>query len=192
MANKLHIIHDLNEPLLQRPSVVTVGSFDGVHRGHQALLTRLRVIAEQEALQRVVVTFEPHPRLVLAPEADFQLLTPTDEKAAWLAHYGVEVLVVLPFDRAFAALSGEQFATTILRDRLHARVLVAGYNHRFGHDRMAAEQLQIEGLRVERVERTEVEGLHVSSSEIRRAIAANEIHLAEKLLGHPIQQIENR
>lgn len=187
MPTTMQLFHAPHLTDLTAPTIVTVGSFDGVHRGHQHLLQRLVGTARREGLQSVVLTFAPHPRIVLGRGEGLQQLTTEAEKAAWLGHYGVDAMVVWPFTRDFAALSGEEFVRDILQAQLHARVLVAGYNHHFGHDRLAAASLQVEQLRVELVDRYDVEGRHVSSTEIRRHLAAGEWAQAEELLGHPIQ-----
>lgn len=168
---------------LEEPTAVTVGSFDGVHRGHQALLARLNEVAAAEGLKRVVVTFTPHPRIALGRDEGLKLLTSDEEKAARLAAAGVDYLVVLPFDRHYAQQCGEAFAREFLMEKLQARVLVAGYNHRFGHDRLAATSLRIEGLRIERVEAVEWQGYKVSSTQIRNLLAEGRIELATELMG---------
>ena len=174
----------------EQPTVVTVGSFDGVHLGHQALLKRLNEVAERDGLRRVVVTFDPHPRIALERSEGLQLLTSDEEKAALLAAYGVDTLVILPFNQATAAQSGEAFARDFLIGKLNARVLVAGYNHRFGHDRLSAHELQIATLAVSEVEACEIEGERVSSTLIRERIAAGDHQSAERLLGHPIELLQ--
>ena len=169
-----------------RPAVVTVGSFDGVHRGHRALLDRLVREARRHGGTSVAVTFEPHPRIALGRADGLLLLTDTAEKAELLAACGVDHLVVLPFDRTLASLPGAVFVDEYLCRRLRAAVLVAGYDHRFGHDRIAAETLASERLRIVGVGPCEVGGRAVSSTAIRRAIEAGRLQEAEELLGHPI------
>lgn len=168
---------------LEEPTVVTVGSFDGVHRGHRALLQRLTTIARSEGLRSVVVTFDPHPRIALGRAEGLQLLTTSAEKEALLADAGVDYLVVLPFDRHYAQQCGEAFAREFLMGKLQARVLVAGYNHRFGHDRIEAASLRIDGLRIERVEAVEWQGYKVSSTVIRNLLAEGKTEEAKELLG---------
>lgn len=165
-------------------SVVTVGSFDGVHRGHQALLRCVVEEADRAGSAAVVVSFENHPRIALGHNKELHLLTSLEQKASLLEQFGVDYLVLLRFDEALSRLSGEEFVATILVDKLHAKTLVAGYNHRFGHDHREAATLHFEGLRVVRVEREEVDGAKVSSSEIRRLLAEGRTMEAEKLLGH--------
>lgn len=186
----MQLIHGARIPDLERPTVVTVGSFDGVHRGHQALLQAAREEADRIGGAVVVVTFEPHPRIALGRGEGLMLLTELEEKSQWLAHYGVDYLVVLPFDRAFAAQSGAEFAYSILVEQLGAKVLIAGYNHRFGCDRMSASELRIEGLEVRRVEKCVVEGVDVSSSAIRERILAGQVAEAEQLLGHTLNRFK--
>ena len=187
MVSPMQLIRNLSDYPVDCPSVVTVGSFDGVHRGHRLLIDRLTSVAHREGLQCVVVTFDPHPRVALGRSEGLVELTDVAEKSYWLTHYGVDRVVVLPFDGALASLSGEAFARTVLCQQLQAKVLVAGFNHRFGHDRREATSLSLPELRVERVERCEVEGAVVSSTLIRRAIADGDFAFAEQLLGHPIK-----
>lgn len=170
-----------------RPTVVTVGSFDGVHRGHRALVERLVSEARRTGSEAVVVTFEPHPRLALGRSEGMLLLTDTAEKAELLEALGVDRLVVWPFDRAFAALPGAVFVREYLQRRLGAGTLVAGYNHRFGHDRIAAADFASEGLRIVQVGPCTVDGAAVSSTAIRQLLEAGRPAEAERLLGHPIR-----
>lgn len=170
-------------PSLEEPTVVTVGSFDGVHRGHRALLQRLTTIARSEGLRSVVVTFDPHPRIALGRAEGLQLLTTSAEKEALLAAAGVDYLVTVPFDQHFAQQRGEAFAREFLMGKLQARVLVAGYNHRFGHDRIEAASLRIDGLRIECVEAVEWQGYKVSSTVIRNLLAEGKTEEAKELLG---------
>lgn len=174
-----------NLPTFRHP-VVTVGSYDGVHRGHRGLIDRL--VAEAQAIggESIVVTFEPHPRIALGKAEGLQLLTTLDEKAALLEALGVDNLVIAPFDRQFAALSGAAFADEYLCKKLGAEVLIAGYNHRFGHDRTDGTTLNNSRLRVIRVEACEIEGIRVSSTIIRQLLEAGDTATAERLAGHPL------
>ncbi len=166
-------------------TAVTVGSFDGVHRGHRALLDRLVDEARRIGGESIVVTFDPHPRIALGRGEGLQLLATPEEKTAWLEQAGVDVLVVVPFDRAFSRLTGAEFADWLV-GRLGARTLVAGYDHRFGHDRCDCETAAAGKLRVVRVAACEIDGVRVSSSAIRRLLAAGRVAEAEKLAGHPL------
>lgn len=181
----MRIYHGIEALPRFRHAVVTVGSFDGVHRGHQAMVARLVEEARRLGGESVVVTFDPHPRVALGRAEGMRLLTTPEEKARLLERMGVDNLVVLPFDRAFSALSGEEFARRYLVDAFGAEVLVAGYDHRFGHDRMHGEQLERLGLlRVVTVGEELAEGRHVSSTAVRRLLDEGRTREAEELLGH--------
>lgn len=127
-------------PRFVRP-VVTVGSYDGVHLGHRALIDRLTAEARAVGGESVVLTFDPHPRITLGRGEGLRLLTTLDEKVALLRGLGVDNVIVIPFDRTFSALSGEEFARRYLIGKVGAATLVAGYDHRFGHDRIDCDRL---------------------------------------------------
>lgn len=169
-----------------RHAVVTVGSFDGVHLGHRALLDRLTAEARARNGESIVLTFDPHPRVTLGRSEGLHLLTSLDEKIELLGRAGVDNVIVIPFDKAFSALSGREFAERYLLGRIGAEVLVAGYDHRFGHDRITSDQLEALGLRVVRVDERQVAGAHVSSTTIRRLVEEGNLAEAERLLGHPL------
>ena len=168
-----------------RTPAVTVGSYDGVHLGHRALVKRLVAEARAGEGESIVVTFEPHPRIALGRAEGLRLLTTLDEKAALLEAAGVDNLVVIPFDRAFAALSGAEFVERCLVGRLGARTLVAGFNHRFGHDGCDCLSLPPGLIRDERVDACYVDGRRVSSTLIRTLLDEGRLAEAERLLGHP-------
>lgn len=172
-------------PSFTRP-VVTVGSFDGVHLGHKALLDALVAEARATGGESVVLTFEPHPRITLGRGAGLQLLTTFEQKTELLARLGIDNIVVIPFDGAFSSLRGVEFVDTYLIGRIGARTLVAGYDHRFGHDRADCEALT-DRLRVVTIDECNVGGEHVSSTVIRQLIEQGKTAEAERLLGHPLQ-----
>ena len=175
-------------PHFVRPAV-TVGSFDGVHRGHRALIGRLVAEARAVGGESVVLTFEPHPRITLGRAEGLRLLTTLDEKIALLADLGVDNVIVIPFDRAFSALSGREFVERCLIGRVGAETLVAGYNHRFGHDGVACDAPEVASrLRVVRVGPCTVDGMRVSSTAIRRLLDAGDRATAERLAGHPLPE----
>ncbi len=169
-----------------RHPAVTVGSFDGVHRGHRALVERLVAEARLLGGESLVLTFEPHPRITLGRAEGLQLLTTLDEKAALLEASGVDALIVIPFDRTFSTLSGADFVERILLGKLGAETLVAGFNHRFGHDCCDCESAVAGRMKIVRVAACEVDGQRVSSTLIRKLLAAGSRIEAERLAGHPL------
>lgn len=116
-------------------SVVTVGSFDGLHIGHQALLDYLKVLTQECGGQSVVITFSPHPRKILHNEAVLWTLSTLKEKKYLLDSYGIDSLVVIPFNEEFSRLSSQDFITNYLVDKLNMKRMVVGYNHHFGHNK---------------------------------------------------------
>lgn len=169
-------------------SVVTVGSFDGVHRGHRAVLGEISRRATAARTQSIVVTFEPHPLQVVNPHAAPPLLTPGEERVEALATTPVDRVVILRFDHALAALSPEAFVRQVLLARLGMTALVIGHDHGFGRGRSGDEAtlraLGAEhGFPVDVVEAVDVGSGHVSSSRIRRAVAGGDLEGAAVLLG---------
>ena len=172
-------------------SVVSVGNFDGVHRGHEALVGRVVAWARQLAATAVVVTFDPHPAAVLAPDRVPPLLTTPAERAARLAHLGVAALCTLPFDAALAALSAAEFLDRVVARGLGARGVVAGWDHRFGRDGAAggaelASWGEAHGVGVVAEPPVLDGGEPVSSSRIRGALLAGEVGRAARWLGRPL------
>lgn len=164
--------------------VVTVGSYDGVHRGHRALIERLVAEARAAGGESIVLTFDPHPRVTLGRGEGLRLLTTLDEKIALLGELGVDNVIVIPFDRAFSALTGAEFVDSYLIGRVGAETLVAGYNHRFGHDRLDCDTLAASGrLRIVKVEPCTVDGQRVSSTLIRRLLEEGKTAEAARLRG---------
>ena len=172
-------------------TVVTVGTFDGVHRGHQDVLARLVAQAARERRPALAVTFDTHPLEVVRPASAPPLLTVADEKIEVVAETGVDYLGMLPFTAALAAYSAERFVDEILRDRFRMRSLLIGYDHGFGRGRTGdVEVLRTLGARrgfdVEVVPAVALGGGGaVSSTAIRRAVAAGDLAAAEDGLGRP-------
>lgn len=180
------------EPYLPgtRRTTLTVGTFDGIHRGHQAVLAEIVRRARAAGRASVLVTFEPHPLMVVAPERAPCLLTTMSEKRLLWPLFGLDYVHVLPFTENFRRLSPEAFVRSILIERLRVGELVIGYDHGFGKDRKGdVETLRRlgaeEGFTVDVVGAVEVGESAVSSSRIRRAVAAGEFDAAAKALGRP-------
>ena len=186
----MKIYHGLDDFSLLPFAVVTSGTFDGVHIGHQQILTRLKEIAAPNRGESVVITFWPHPRLVLHPEEnDLKLLNTFEEKAELLKEHGVQHLIRIPFTKEFSQQSSEQFIKNILVDTIGTKKLVIGYDHRFGKNREGSfEQLIVNGptygFEVEEITRQEVDHIAVSSTKIRTALEQGDVATAYSLLGH--------
>lgn len=174
-------------PRIVRP-VVAVGSFDGIHRGHRALLETLRREAAAEAGESVVLTFEPHPRITLGRSEGLRLLNTLAEKRYLLERCGIDRLLVVAFDEAFSRLSPREFVQDCLIGKLGAAALIVGYDHRFGRGNEGDHAFfgrQHFPLRVVEVPECDVDASKVSSTVVRRLIARGELAQAERLLGHP-------
>lgn len=172
-------------------AVVTSGTFDGVHLGHQKILTRLKEFAETNSGETVVITFWPHPRLVLKPDDQtLKLLNTFEEKAGLLKDQGIQHLVRIPFTKEFSQLSSSDFIRNIIVEKIGTRKLVIGYDHHFGKNREGSfEQLKLDGPRygfdVEEIPKQDIDHITVSSSKIRSALEEGDVDSAEHLLGRP-------
>lgn len=172
-------------------AVVTSGTFDGVHIGHQKILRRLAEVAEKIAGETIVITFWPHPRHVLKPDdAGHLLLNTFEEKAELLKEQGVDHLLRIPFTKEFSQLSSQDFISDVLVKKIGTRKLVIGYDHRFGRNREGSfEQLKLNGpaygFDVEEIPRQDVDHVGVSSTRIRNALTAGDIETATHFLGRP-------
>jgi len=170
-------------------TALTVGSFDGVHRGHQAVLTELGQRARAAGLSSIVLSFEPHPLEVVNPSAAPRLLTLTDEKRELLSA-AAERVEFLSFTQALAALDAEQFTREVLVERFKVRQLVVGHDHRFGRGRAGDVELlrrlgARDGFDVTVVEAVRDGGQAISSTQIRTAVAHGDLAAAEQWLGRP-------
>lgn len=169
--------------------VVTVGVFDGVHKGHLEILNRLIASASENHCESAVITFEPHPRLVLGNVSDVRLLQSLDEKIERFREAGIDILLVIPFDTAFSTLTPFDFIKNVLVDKIMISKVILGYDHFFGRDRMGDFTLLEEmgakyDFTVEQVEPIEHCHQVVSSSAIREALLEGNIARANCLLGY--------
>jgi riboflavin kinase / FMN adenylyltransferase len=184
-------IQNTTEFRIERPTIVTIGTFDGVHLGHQKILQRLAELKAETGLTSVVLTFDPHPRKVLFPEqSDLKLLTTVEEKLALLRSHRVDVTVVYPFSKSFAQLDAEKYISDILVKSLKVRYLVIGYDHKFGSGRRGdihtlKEASSRYGYEVEEISARDIDHIAISSSKIRKALEEGNLELAEEYLGHP-------
>lgn len=170
--------------------VVTVGTFDGVHLGHRAILERLRTIARANRGQVVVLTFHPHPRKVLGPAGTrLSMLNTLEERIRLFESLGVDVLVVQEFTSAFSEIGYEAFVRDYLVGGLGMKMLVIGYDHQFGHRRQGGMQALCQlapalGFEVEEIPEQDIDAIAVSSTRIRTALLHAEVELARNLLGY--------
>jgi riboflavin kinase / FMN adenylyltransferase len=182
-------LHGLDAlPLDAEGTLVTVGFFDGVHLGHRAVLERTAEAARERGVPAVAVTFDRHPREVLAPGSEPRLLTTVDRKAGLIEQAGIDVLVVLEFTPAFSRRSADDFIEQVLAGGLHAVHCVMGANFTFGHRAAGTVELLVErgpahGFSAERVDLLELGGRPVSSSSIREALAQGDLEWPRRALG---------
>lgn len=169
-------------------AIVTQGTFDGVHAAHKVILNRLKQIAQQRNGETVVITFDPHPRMVLFPDDHgLKLLHTLNEKIESLAHEGIDHLVIIPFTKEFSRLTSMQFIRDIMVNKIGTKVLVIGYNHRFGKNREGSfehlkEYSGLYGFEVEEIPEQDIDEVSVSSTQIRKALEGGEVTQAAKYL----------
>lgn len=180
--------HNLNT-LPDKQTVITIGTFDGVHIGHQKIITRLINTGNSEGLQSVILTFFPHPRMVLQKDSNIKLINTIDERHDILNNSELNFLVVKKFTQEFSRLSAEDFVKDILVDKLNAKKVIIGYDHRFGRNRNAdINDLkafgETYGFEVEEISAQDIDDVAVSSTKIRTAIMQGDIQKANAYLGY--------
>lgn len=185
----MKIYHNIDDFNKLDYAVVTSGTFDGVHVGHQRILSRLKEIAIKNSGETVVITFWPHPRLVLKPEESvINLLNTFEEKAELLKEQGIQHLIRIPFTKEFSQIPSSNFITEILVNTIGTKKLVIGYDHRFGKNREGSF-LELKangpthGFTVEEIPRQDVDHVGVSSSKIRKALTEGDVDTATHFLG---------
>ena len=183
---KIH--HTLNS-YPKEASAITIGTFDGVHLGHQKIIKRLLSIAEEKGLQSVILTFFPHPRMVLQSAVEIKLLNTIEERQEILSSLGLDHLIIKKFTKDFSKLPADQYVKDILVDKLNAKYIIIGYDHRFGKNRRADISDLIEfgklyDFKVEEISVKDVEEVAVSSTKIRNALNSGDIKTANSFLGY--------
>ncbi|WP_298550248.1 bifunctional riboflavin kinase/FAD synthetase [uncultured Algibacter sp.] len=176
--------------LPDKQTVVTIGTFDGVHIGHQKIIKHMINTGKSEGLQSVILTFFPHPRMVLQKDSNIKLINTIDERHDILAELGLECLVIKKFTHEFSRLSAEDFVKQILVYKLKAKKVIIGYDHRFGRNRNAdINDLKIfgetHGFEVEEISSQDIDDVAVSSTKIRNALIEGDIERANTYLGYP-------
>ncbi|RKS94664.1 riboflavin kinase/FMN adenylyltransferase [Flavobacterium limicola] len=185
----MKIFHSINDFTSTKKTILTLGTFDGVHIGHKKILNKLTQNTENEKYESLVLTFFPHPRMVLQEHSDIKLLNTITEKIDLLEKIGIENLVIHPFDETFSRLTAEEFVSTILVDRFHIQKIIIGHDHRFGRNRTAdiddliafGKQYDFE---VEQISVQEINEISVSSTKIRNALLEGNMALANEYLGY--------
>lgn len=185
---KIH--YDLDSISELKHTAVTTGTFDGVHLGHKTIIDKLISVAKQIEGESVLLTFYPHPRMVLFPDDhQIRLLNTQSEKEQLLESCGIDHLVVINFTKEFSRLSSLEFVRNILANKLKAKKLVIGYDHHFGRNREGSFAHLLEfgslyGFEVEEIPAKDIDEVAVSSSKIRKALEAGDIDTANKYLGY--------
>ncbi|WP_396210349.1 bifunctional riboflavin kinase/FAD synthetase [Flavobacterium sp.] len=185
----MQVSQSINAFSSTKKTIVTLGTFDGVHLGHQSILNKLLEATENGFYESVVLTFYPHPRMVLQQEHSLQLLNSMDEKRMLLEKSGIDHLIIHPFDSAFSKLSAEAFVKKVLVEQLQIHKIIIGYDHRFGENRSANITDLIEfgkkyNFEVAQINAEEINEIAVSSTNIRTALGNGSIQLANSYLGY--------
>lgn len=170
-------------------TIVTIGTFDGVHIGHQKIIDKLIKYADKKDFESVVLTLFPHPRMVLQKDSNIKLLNTIDERVSILKSLGVQNVVVKEFTKVFANLSPKNYVEKILVKELNAKHIVIGYDHRFGKNRTAditdlQKFAEIHNFKVEEISAQDIADVTVSSTKIRNALSTGEVNLANNYLGY--------
>jgi riboflavin kinase / FMN adenylyltransferase len=186
----MQVVQNIGNYSAQNPSILTIGTFDGVHIGHQKIIKDLVKVAKKNNLCSIVLTFFPHPRMVLQKDSDLKMIDTLEEKQHFLEKMGVDVLIVHPFSRAFSRLTALEFTRDLLVNQLKISQLVVGYDHRFGRNREATiDDLKSFGLdynfTVDEIPSQDIESIAVSSTKIRNALNKGDLKTANQFLGRP-------
>jgi len=186
----LKLFHSINDFQSTKKTILTLGTFDGVHIGHKKILERITQNTENGKYESLVLTFFPHPRMVLQEKSEIKLLNTIAEKSKLLEETGIENLVIHPFNESFSRLTAEEFVHSILVDQFHIQKIIIGHDHRFGRNRTANIDDLIAfgaeyGFEVEQISAQEIQDVSVSSTKIRKALDEGNITLANDYLGYP-------
>jgi riboflavin kinase/FMN adenylyltransferase len=185
----LKIYQSLNEFKPSKKTIVTLGTFDGVHLGHNVILDKICNTAKQENLESVLLTFFPHPRLIVSNDSEIKMLNTMAEKAMLLEQKGIQNFIIHPFDKLFSELAPREFVEKVLVNQLNIQKIIIGYDHKFGKNRAADFNDLIAfgkefGFEVEEISAKQVDEVAVSSTKIRHSLLEGNISLANAYLGY--------
>jgi riboflavin kinase/FMN adenylyltransferase len=185
----LKIFHSINDFSTTKKTILTLGTFDGVHLGHKKILQKLTQNTANKEFESLVLTFFPHPRMVLQGGSTLKLLNTITEKVALIEELGIENIVIHPFDEAFSRLTAEEFVRDVLVEKFKIHKIIIGYDHRFGRNRTADINDLIGfgheyGFEVEQISVQEINDISVSSTKIRTALLDGNMSLANSYLGY--------
>lgn len=188
-TDTLKIFHSINDFSSPKKTILTLGTFDGVHIGHTKILEKVINSTENSKYESLVLTFFPHPRMVLQENSEIKLLNTITEKIDLLEKMGIHNLVIHPFDETFSRLTAEEFVKTVLVEKFNIHKIIIGYDHRFGRNRTANIDDLIDfgikyGFEVEQISVQEIDAISVSSTKIRRALSEGDMTLANSYLGY--------
>ena len=187
----MRVYNNIDEFTAVKNAVVTIGTFDGVHIGHRKIISRIKELADSIGGETVILTFFPHPRMILHPEDEsLKLITTIDEKALLMEQLGVDHLIITPFSRDFSNQTAEGYIRDVLVNKIGTKKIVIGYDHRFGKDRQGGlEDLlklgPVYGFDVVEIPEQDINEVAISSTRIRNALLSNQIDLANSFLGYP-------
>ena len=186
----MRLFHGTDNAEIQRPTVLTLGVFDGLHLGHQLIMRTVVERAKATDAVPTVITFDPHPRAVLHPESAPPLLQTLDQKVEGFGALGIEQTIVIRFDEEFSSIRAEHFLADVVKDRLHAKEVYLGRGFAFGHDREGNIELlrrvsQELGFFADEVPEVRFRNQRVSSSKVRQLLAEGKVNIARGLLGRP-------
>ena len=181
--------NNINEFNCKKSTIITIGTFDGVHLGHQKILKKLNIEAENNGLESSVLTFFPHPRTVLNPNSSLKLINTIEERISLFKKSKIDNLIVHPFTKEFSELDSEDYVKNILVDQLKAKIVLIGYDHKFGKNRTAdINNLKKYGIKynfeVIEIKAEEINDIAISSTKIRNSIEEGDIQLTNSYLGY--------
>lgn len=185
----MKVVQDISNFTSDSQTFVTIGTFDGVHYGHQKIIEKLVFEAKKANKKSVLLTFFPHPRMVLQKEASIEMITTIDERAFLLEKTGLDYLIIHPFSKEFSRTSALEFVRDILVNQLNISKLIIGYDHHFGKNRegniiQLTEYSHVYDFKVEEIPAQDIDDVSVSSTKIRRALHAGNLKTANNYLGY--------